>query len=154
MPLAARAKPMPAKPKPQRDAKSVSAFLEQLRAEQPAHKAAWDETALARGVALTLVRMRRAAGLAQGEVAARAGWNKSHVSRLESATNGVPDLATIVRYATACRMTVSLLAARPGERGVEIESALPLNEPAPSRAEPEAVFVDDDRPVAAATYEP
>jgi transcriptional regulator with XRE-family HTH domain len=112
--------------RPEQDKSSVSDFLREMREERPSLQGAWEETALARGVALTLVRMRRGAALNQRQLAAKANWDKSHVSRLESATNGVPDLATIVRYASACGATVSLVAARVGERGAQIESAIPL----------------------------
>jgi transcriptional regulator with XRE-family HTH domain len=108
--------------------KSISAFLAQLREERPELKRAWDEGALARGIALTLVRLRRDANLTQGQVAARANWDKAHVSRLESASNGVPDLATVVRYASACGGTISLVAVRPAAEGTRIISALPLAE--------------------------
>jgi len=39
----------------------------------------------------------------------RAGWDKAYVSRLEAALTGLPDLATLSRYAEACGMTVELV---------------------------------------------
>jgi transcriptional regulator with XRE-family HTH domain len=147
----------------QRVTNSVSDFLKELREERPGLKEAWDETALARTVALTLVRMRHEAELTQGLLAKAANWDKSYVSRLESATCGVPDLATIARYARACKLTISLVAVRPGKKIPDIISALPLAESSASHdrgSEPSSEFAvavpfmegDDARDAPAAEY--
>jgi hypothetical protein len=73
-----------------------------LEAKDPAFAALWAASAAKRSVALALVGLRQAAGLSQADLAARTGWNRGFVSRLEGALGGVPSTATIARYAEAC----------------------------------------------------
>ncbi|KOY61600.1 MULTISPECIES: helix-turn-helix domain-containing protein [Photorhabdus] len=49
----------------------------------------------------TLLRMRRAAGLTQNQVAQRMGTKEANISRLEKG-NGNPTLKTLLNYARAC----------------------------------------------------
>ncbi|MEK9499122.1 helix-turn-helix transcriptional regulator [Photorhabdus sp. P32] len=49
----------------------------------------------------TLLRMRRAAGLTQNQVAQRMGTKEANISRLEKG-NGNPTLKTLLNYAKAC----------------------------------------------------
>jgi len=58
-------------------------------------------------------RIRRAElGMTQGDLAARMGWEREHVSRLERAKHK-PSLRTLIALATALRTSVDWLAAPP-----------------------------------------
>ena len=85
-------------------------FLE----SRPDVRELWDKHRSRREIALAFVHVRTRAGLSQGEVAKRAGWNKSYVSRLESIDDGsVPDTETLARYAGACGMGLGLVFVEP-----------------------------------------
>ena len=78
-------------------------------AKFPRVRKLWEQTAPRRKISLVLVGLRKQAGLSQKEVAARARWDKAFVSRLESATGGVPDAETVARYAAACGATAGVV---------------------------------------------
>jgi transcriptional regulator with XRE-family HTH domain len=81
---------------------------------RPDVQKAWDASAHRRAISLALVHLRTRKNLSQAEVAKRASWNKSYVSRLESIDDAsIPDTETIVRYAQACRMDVGLVFTEP-----------------------------------------
>jgi len=81
---------------------------QELQQRSPAFVRTWNATAAKRSVALSLIGLRRAAGLTQAQLAARAGWDKAFLSRLESPLGSVPSAATISRYAEACGASASL----------------------------------------------
>jgi transcriptional regulator with XRE-family HTH domain len=58
-------------------------LAEQLR-DDPEFRAAWERTALARAVAVAIVRYRSERGLAQRDVAAALGMKQPQVARLEA----------------------------------------------------------------------
>jgi transcriptional regulator with XRE-family HTH domain len=91
------------------------AFLE----SRPDVRELWDAHRERRSLALAFVHMRQLAHLSQSQVAERAHWGKSYVSRLESIDNGsIPDTGTIARYAQACGMDAVLVFTHSGERRV------------------------------------
>jgi transcriptional regulator with XRE-family HTH domain len=76
----------------------------------------WAESEPKRALAIKLVRLRTDGNLTQSELAEKAGWHKSYVSRLESASGPMPDLRTIVKYTAACGAAAGLVFG-PAERG-------------------------------------
>ncbi len=81
-----------------------------IRSMRPEIEALWVKTAAKRGLSEFLLRARYRAGLSQSQVAERAGWDKSFVSRMESVSSPISDLATIARYVSACGEFVGLCA--------------------------------------------
>lgn len=76
--------------------------------KDPEFRRAYDANRPKRELALTLRALRKAQGLTQAELAARAGLSQSHVSKLEAATGPMPEMETVRRYAGACGMAVQL----------------------------------------------
>jgi DNA-binding XRE family transcriptional regulator len=74
-------------------------------------QAAYDAMAVEYGIANQRLAARARAGLTQEAAATRMGTSKSTVSRLESAGEHVPSLASIKRYAEAvgCKLEVKLV---------------------------------------------
>ncbi|MFE3557341.1 helix-turn-helix transcriptional regulator [Streptomyces sp. NPDC059193] len=66
-----------------------------------------DERDLAYAIAFKVFELRRAAGLSQSELAARAGMKQGHVSRLESAKS-TPTLPVLLRVAAGLGMTLTV----------------------------------------------
>lgn len=64
----------------------------------PAVRAEWDRTALARAVASRIVRYRVEHGLSQTELGTQLGVSQPYVARLEGGDH-TPTLATLVRLA-------------------------------------------------------
>jgi ribosome-binding protein aMBF1 (putative translation factor) len=64
----------------------------------PAVRAEWDRTALAREVASRVVRYRVEHGLSQAELGTKLGVSQPYVARLESGDQA-PTLASLVRLA-------------------------------------------------------
>lgn len=64
----------------------------------PAVRAEWDRTALARAVASRVLRYRIEHGLSQAELGAQLGVSQPYVARLESGDRA-PTLAMLVRLA-------------------------------------------------------
>ena len=92
---------------------SVRDIRETFLESRPDVRELWEAHQPRREIALAFVHIRTRAGLSQAEVAKRAGWNKSYVSRLESMDNGsVPDTETLARYARACEMDLGLVFAK------------------------------------------
>lgn len=60
-------------------------------------------------IAVTLVGMRKGAGLTQCQVAEQARWSRSFISRLEGAGRAVEDPVVLARYAAACGHALGLL---------------------------------------------
>ena len=89
-----------------------------IRARRPDIRALWHRSEQRRGVSEFLLRARYRAGLSQSELAERAGWDKSFVSRTESVSSPVPDLMTVSRYIAACGETVGLAAVNPKDSSI------------------------------------
>ena len=66
----------------------------------PAFRAEWDRTSVARAVALRLVEYRSGEGITQTELARRLGMKQPAVARLESGDHN-PSLDTLVRLSEA-----------------------------------------------------
>jgi transcriptional regulator with XRE-family HTH domain len=64
---------------------------------------------------MMLARIRKYAGLTHKDICSKTGWNKSFVSRLETASGAMPDSQTITRFADACGLRVGLLVYKPAE---------------------------------------
>jgi transcriptional regulator with XRE-family HTH domain len=84
---------------------------DRILADLPEISKAWDRAQPALEVVLMLVRCRKSKGLTQAELAIRAGWDKSFVSRLERPNDQIPGLATITRYLEACDARAGLVVA-------------------------------------------
>ena len=76
--------------------------LERIFNEVPGTRELWEKTGPKRNVANMLASVRAEYGLSKEDVAERAGWTKSYVSRLEGPMGKVPDIYTIGQYVNAC----------------------------------------------------
>jgi transcriptional regulator with XRE-family HTH domain len=101
---------------------------------RPSLRRLWDANHSRRSIVLALVRLRKQANLTQKELAEKAGWDTGYVSRLESASGGIPDLGTITRYATACDRSVGLMFGTVSPAGIHIEDAVTLSSSQPVSA--------------------
>jgi len=90
--------------------RDLADIRQQIEDENPAVRQELCKTAEKREIAGLLVRLRKHAKITQAELADRANWDKSFVSQLEGAYGDMPDTRTIARYATACGVTVRLVA--------------------------------------------
>ena len=81
---------------------------DRIVAERPDVREALARTKVKRALASALVGLRKSAGLTQSALAAKADWDKAFVSRLESATGGLPELDTLARYVSICGADVRL----------------------------------------------
>jgi transcriptional regulator with XRE-family HTH domain len=105
-----------------RPGQSLDDLREELLAKDPKLKEAWDALETKRRLVTSLLRLRRKANLTQRELAERAGWQPSFVSRLESFPRTgeqlfMPDVETLNRYAEACGSHLGLVFAEPKSRG-------------------------------------
>lgn len=114
---------------------------ERILKSRPGVRKLWDESQAKRELALGLVRLRTRKGLTQAGLAERAGWQKSYVSRLESAGDFYPDTDTIRRYVEACGGAVSVVFTDPKSVGVHVIDAVTLT---PAAAHPFEEFRDHD----------
>lgn len=80
------------------DLKTSDELLADQLASDPAFRAAWERTALARGVAVALVRYRADHQLAQKDLAERLGMTQPQVARLERGDIN-PNMDTLMRLA-------------------------------------------------------
>lgn len=96
---------------PSAEPRDFSSVNERILARNPAAAAAWEEVRPALELILMLVRLRKSRGLSQSDVAERAGWDKSFVSRLERPAERMPDLTTVSRYLEACHARVGIVVA-------------------------------------------
>jgi DNA-binding XRE family transcriptional regulator len=89
------------------------AFLAKARLRK-GFSEAYDALALEYQVADQMLKARARAGLTQDAVAERMGTTKSAISRLESAHQHAPSMATLKRYAKAvgCELQVKLVRQR------------------------------------------
>jgi len=111
-----------------------------IRFARPDIEALWGKSKQKRELSEFLLRARYRAGLNQSQLAERAGWDKSFVSRMESAFSPVPDLATISRYMAACGEAVGLTAFNPKDSS--IIDAFPLDAAASQRVEAQQARVE------------
>jgi transcriptional regulator with XRE-family HTH domain len=81
------------------DLKTSDELLAEQLANDPAFRAEWERTALARGVAVALVRYRAERGLAQKDLADRLGMTQPQVARLEAGDVN-PRIDTLMRLAS------------------------------------------------------
>jgi transcriptional regulator with XRE-family HTH domain len=93
-------------------------LAEQLR-EDPEFRAAWERTALARAVAVAVVRYRAEHGLSQRELAQRLGIKQPQVARLELGEVN-PSVDTLMRLAAGLgiEITIDVRPARTKARNV------------------------------------
>lgn len=109
--------------------RSFDVVAEDIFSSAPESGKLWNRQSHARSIATVFTVIRTQAGMTQAEIAAKTGWNKAYISRLESAAGGVPDSVTIARYAEACGMEVGLVFASMKSAGLgHIHSAIPLRE--------------------------
>jgi transcriptional regulator with XRE-family HTH domain len=87
---------------------TVDELRREILAEREDVRLALERSRMKRSIAMTLVGLRKRVGLTQSELAAKVGWDKGYVSRLEGASGGLPDLETIRSYAAACQTSVRL----------------------------------------------
>ena len=73
-----------------------------LRDRSPEHDQRVRESEVRRKLALSLVEIRRGAGLTQKEVAATMGRDQAFISRMESTVGPFPNPKSIEGYAHAC----------------------------------------------------
>jgi len=89
--------------------------------QNPEFRQEWERTAVARAVAIWLCRYRIDHGLAQEELADRAGMKQSAISRLEIGETE-PKLSTLLRLAKALDTPLNVSLA-PGDPEVTIAAA-------------------------------
>lgn len=101
---------------------------ERIFEKVPGAREAWEKAKAELRPVLALIRLRKNKGLSQRQVADRAGWHKSYVSRLESGQGGVPDIATFMRYVEACRASsVLVVGDSPDREHFHVVDAVSLN---------------------------
>lgn len=88
--------------------------LEQDLARDPEFRKEWQRTALARALALVLLRYRERHHLTQAALAKRLGFAQPHVARMEAA-EVVPELETLLRVAQGLKSEF-LVSIRPETR--------------------------------------
>jgi transcriptional regulator with XRE-family HTH domain len=101
------------KPMKRRGMKTNDALIaEQLRTDSD-FRAGWERTALARAVAMAIVRYRAERGLSQRELAQRVGMKQPQVARLERGEVN-PSIETLVRISVklGIGLTIDI---RPGD---------------------------------------
>ena len=81
------------------DLKSADSVLA-ARLEDPAFRAEWERTAVARAVAVRVVEYRAQQGITQTELARRLGMKQPAVARLEGGGHN-PSLETLARLSSA-----------------------------------------------------
>ncbi len=138
----------------ERQHESIAELRERL-SEDPEFAGAWEATRAKSRIALALLRLRRSAKLTQVQLAEKTGWDKAHISRLESASGGVPDTATIARYVQACDAEVGFMFVKldeerkpaivlvPLSSDTALQSVVDLVGRQPSDAAPEAEQAND-----------
>lgn len=104
---------------------TLADLREQIAAEDPEFRKAWEALELKRKVVTGLLHLRAKANLTQKELAERAGWDPAFVCRLESFPREgeklyMPDLKTLMQYAEACDSELSMMFSEPKGRGSDI----------------------------------
>lgn len=88
-------------------------LLEERLAGDPEFRAEWERTALARAVALALVRYRAQHGLTQRQLAVQLGMPQPHIARLELGEHN-PSLETLQRLAKGLEQRFIVAVEPPG----------------------------------------
>lgn len=106
-------------------ADALDKLRDRMIAEDPEFRKAWEALEAKRKIVSVLLGLRARANLTQKELAERAGWKPSFVSRLESFPHEgeklyMPDLLTLQRYAEVCGSDLNLVFAEPAGRGSSI----------------------------------
>jgi transcriptional regulator with XRE-family HTH domain len=89
------------------DLKTSDELLAEQLASDPAFRAEWERTALARGVAVALVRYRAERGLAQKSLGQRLGMTQPQVARLERGDTN-PSMETLMRLAAGLNIEFTI----------------------------------------------
>jgi len=89
------------------DLKTSDELLAEQLASDPAFRAEWERTALARGVAVALVRYRADRGLAQKDLGERLGMTQPQVARLERGDTN-PSMDTLMRLAAGLNIEFTI----------------------------------------------
>ena len=120
--------------KPATREEQVSPGLEELRQEvfggQPEPERAYQDSRQRAQLGAGLKLQRRRAGLTLRQLAEKAGWSPSYVSRLESATGPWPKVDSILRYLAACGTDArcGLVIGQPTANGFQIDSATTISD--------------------------
>jgi transcriptional regulator with XRE-family HTH domain len=102
--------------------RTLDSFREEMLRDDPKFKRAWEALEAKRKIVAILLRLRAKAKLTQKELAERAGWQASFVSRLESFPREgdkiyMPDLVTLMRYAEVCGSNLGMVFGEAKSRG-------------------------------------
>lgn len=89
------------------DLKTSDELLAEQLASDPAFRAEWERTALARGVSVALVRYRGARGLSQKQLGELLGMTQPQVARLERGDVN-PSMDTLMRLAAGLRIEFTI----------------------------------------------
>jgi ribosome-binding protein aMBF1 (putative translation factor) len=89
------------------DMKSLDQIIDEDRRGEPDYRREWDRTALAREIALAIVRYRTKHGLSQRDLARETGITQPAIARLESGEH-TPSLSTLVKLTTHTGMQFRL----------------------------------------------
>lgn len=121
---------------PLRPGRPVADLRDDMLQEDAQFRAAWDVLEVRRRIVTTLVKLRRDAKLTQKELARRAKWNPTFVSRLESFPPhgqkvSIPSIQTILTYAAACNSELGLVFGRPEGEHVHINETVALGKSDP-----------------------
>lgn len=87
-----------------------------LLAESPNLAESYSRNDTKRELALLFRSLRKQAGLTQKELAARSGLSQSHISKMEAATGGLPEIESWSRYFHACGKRVKITPYAESER--------------------------------------
>ena len=103
--------------------------------KSPEFEKRWRETKERRDLAWSLVKMRRAVGLTQNELAKRMGKDQAFVSRMESATGSMPKAQHIALYAKHCGyMTAYAFVEMPKDYDVTLHELRSIGQSLPEMA--------------------
>ena len=108
---------------------SFDDLQKELLQSDPDYRRVWDASAPKRAIAIAMVRMRTQAGLTQADLAAKTGWDKAFVSRLEGAAGAIPATKTLARYAEACGRSVGIVFADVEANQAQVIDAVTLATP-------------------------
>ena len=96
------------------DSPEKDPFFNELLSESSALREQWEEHAPARKLALSLVGMRRKAGLTQKQLADATGWDQGYVSRTQIRTRSAPQLGNRTTLRRSMRWAIRLPPDRQG----------------------------------------
>lgn len=75
---------------------------------------AYDASRAKREIAMMLRELRRKSGLTQSQLAAKCGLSQSHISKMESAAGGLPEIESCAKYVHGCGETLVIAPFAPG----------------------------------------